>query len=892
MLVLLVCLAGWTGVSAAADFYVSPRGNDRWSGKLAAPNPAGTDGPFATLDRASDAVWDLTSSAHPQRAIVVEIAGGRYWLTEPMRFTPDDSGQRDAPVIYRAARGQRPVFSGGIPIRGWQKQPGGLWTTTVPGVAEGRNYFRQLFVDGQRRTPARIPNTGTLRTAGPLKPLGDRQAARKDQSTKIGFRYQGNDFQPWTNLEDVIVVAYHAWTTSRHHIAALDPAEKTVKFTAPSGWPMTFWEPEQRYYVENVREGLDAPGEWYLDRKTGELTYFPLPGEQPDKVEVIAPVLEDVLRLEGSTAQKKFVEHLEFQGLSFEHTAWNLGRDEACDGQAAAFLKTAAVFARGARHCTFADCRIAHTGGYGLWLEQGCRDCLVSGSELHDLGAGGIRLGQMSLPPEIERAQQNRVTQCLIHDGGIVYHGAIGVWIGRSSGNRIDHNEICDLNYTGVSVGWSWSYDPSSAHDNTIEFNHIHDLGRGQMSDLGGIYTLGVSPGTVLRNNLIHDVLAYSYGGWGIYPDEGSSQILIEDNLVYRTKTGGFHQHYGRENVVRNNIFAFSAEGQVIRSRQEPHPSFSFEQNIVYFRQGDLFGGQWGDGHYQFDKNIYWNASGETLLFPGDSTFEQWQATGQDVHSLVADPKFVDPSASDFRLEPDSPALRLGFRPIDLSNVGPSKPELKARSQQIRREPLVFASSVGPTPIDDDFEATGLGNLPMAAVVGGEDAERGASIRISDEQSVGGKHSVKFTDAAGLSQPWQPHLYYRPNLTRGEARFKFDMRVEPGATLFCEWRDAAQPYRVGPSLRVDAKGQLFAGSKSLLKLPTGWNHFEMRCGLGPQAGGHYELIVRPADGQPQTFGELACGNPQFRFLRWLGFSSTSVDRQAFFLDNVHLNIEK
>jgi parallel beta-helix repeat protein len=230
------------------------------------------------------------------------------------------------------------------------------------------------------------------------------------------------------------------------------------------------------------------------------------------------------------------------------------------------------------------------------------------------------------------RTAGNAVTDNHIYDGGKIWPSAIGILLRHAADNLIAHNHIHDLYYTGISVGWVWGYHPSAATGNRIEANHIHHIGRGLLSDMGGIYTLGPSPGTVLAGNVIHDVESYGYGGWGIYTDEGSTAILIENNIVYRTKTGGFHQHYGKENVVRNNVFAFSRTDQIQRSRAEPHLSFTFERNIVYWTEGTLLGKTWKDDQFRMDFNCYWNAAGQPVTFAGLS-LEEWRTRDHDVHS-------------------------------------------------------------------------------------------------------------------------------------------------------------------------------------------------------------------------------------------------------------------
>ncbi len=662
----------WAIQPEKADFYVSPNGNDAWSGKLAQPRPNGEDGPLASLRAARDAIRRLKTQGDLTKPVLVVIRGGTYRTSEPIIFTAEDSGQPQAPITYAAWPDERAVISGGKVLSGWQKGEGPLWTTTIPEVKQGDWYFRELWVNDRRATPARLPNEGYFRSAGPGQPYKDRRAARRDPETKDSIYYREGDLRRWPDLDNAVVAVYHSWTASLHHIKSLDTEKHLVQFTAPSGWPMGYWEKNQRYYVKYVREGLDAPGEWYLDRETGLLSYYPRPGEDMDAAEVVAARPKDLLRLEGDPAAGKFIDHLRFTGLSFQHTGWTMPGAQTVDGQAAAFLDSATVYAHGARNCVFERCEVAHTGGYGLWLQLGCKDNRVVQCYIHDLGAGGVRLGDSSLPKDSAlQSERNKVANCLIHDGGHVYPAGVGVWMGKTSHNTVNHNEICDFFYTGVSVGWSWGYAPSSAHHNLVEYNHIHHLGWGELSDMGGIYCLGIAPGTKLRYNRIHHVLSYAYGGWGLYTDEGSSQILMENNVVYRVKDGAFHQHYGKENIVRNNVLALSAmRGQVIRSRQEEHKSFTLERNIVYSDGVPMLGGNWSNDNFTLKSNCYWDASSQPPQFPGGLTLKQWQQEGHDKGSIVADPKFAGPSAGDFQVPADSPAVKIGFTPIDTSTIG------------------------------------------------------------------------------------------------------------------------------------------------------------------------------------------------------------------------------
>ena len=662
--------------AAKTVFYVAAEGNDSWTGKLEKPNAARTDGPFLTVQRAQKAIRDLKARGPLEAPVTVYMRGGRYPLAEPLVFTPEDSGTPQDPITYAAYPGETPVLSGGREIYGWKQvtdsqllaQAGGeLWMARVPGVKEGKWYFHELFVNGHRRQRARTPNTGFFRVDGKI-----------DHGKEAQFKFHPGDIRPeWAAQGDVEVVALQSWAEFRMYIRSVDEATSTVMLSttpAPSNRA-----DNARYWVENTMDALDAPGEWYLDRKSGILYYRPEPGEKIESVQAIAPVLEQLVRFEGRGGDDR-VHDIRLDGLTLSDTDWTMGPDGYVDMQAAYDIP-AAVEGMGTRLIDIEKCVFKHLGGYavefggrvGGWrgVRQGSNHDRIVGNDMHNLGAGGVKVGDPKLPSGDQQATDgNVISNNHIYDIGLVYPAAVGIWVGQSSDNMISHNEIYDTYYTAISVGWTWGYGPTAARGNVMESNKMYNIGRGLLSDMGCIYTLGVQPGTVERNNLCHDVSRYRYGGWGLYTDEGSSDIILENNVVYRTQDGGFHQHYGAKNIVRNNIFAYGKEAQIRRTREENHLSFTFEHNIVYWDSGKLLDGSWANNEFHFDHNLYYRTDGQPIKF-GKLSFAEWKARGQDVHSLIADPLFVDPSHGDFSLQAGSPAFKVGFKPIDLSHVGP-----------------------------------------------------------------------------------------------------------------------------------------------------------------------------------------------------------------------------
>lgn len=629
------------------------------------------EGPVSDLAAARDAARKARADGE-QGVIAVRIADGTYSLTEPVTFEP-----RDSNVAYIAAEGAKPVFVGGRKITGFKAGADGVWTAQIPEARDGKWYFEALWVNGKRATRARTPNEGFYQATGqPKAALPDVPPAGDVEHTVLQFKpedlasLRGLSAQ---ELRDVNVYAYHAWDVNHHRIAGARFEDGTLQFTGGGGYAFFKPEPWQRIHFENYRAALDAPGEWFLARD-GTLSYIPRAGETLETAEVWAPVARKWILIQGDPEHDHYVTGLRFQGLSFRWQAYELPEKGVHFGQAEALLG-ATIEADGAKNLTFEGCEFSGTLTHTMWLRSGCHECAVRHCWLHDLGAGGIYIGNPDVSKEgPKHTSAVTVEDCIIHSGGRYFTAGIGVVIFHASDCAIRHCDIGDFYYSAVSVGWTWGYQQNACARNLVEECNLHHLGWAILSDMAAVYTLGPQPGTVIRGCNMHDIGAATYGGWGMYNDEGSTGIVWENNLVHETQDSGYHQHYGRGNIVRNNIIAFCAEEHLRRSRAEDFFAFAFERNIVLLGPGKLLAIEdknWLDGHVDLHSNVYWKPDGPIKSFAGKS-WNEWQFSGQDAGSVVADPLFVDPAHGDWTLHPESPALKVGFVPFDWKKAGVS----------------------------------------------------------------------------------------------------------------------------------------------------------------------------------------------------------------------------
>ncbi len=639
---------------------------------------------FPSIPAALDYVRELRRIGVGQ-PIAIRLTADTVSLSAPIRI---DSGVTG--ITIEPAAGKRTTVLGGVEITGfaWDTYNGvKCLSAPLPAVCMDKNgvcNFTDFYVNGERAAFTRYPAEGYLYPEDVENHEGQLFSGSK------WFIAEEGDIKDFRNIERVQISFCHYWIDEHTPIESYDPETRRVTFQYASRFNIAGGKNTSsglEYYMENVAEMFANPNEWYADN--GKVYYIPRDESvTPETIRAFAPTIAKLIDVQGTPDNP--VKNIRFRDIDFAVTRgeyasggkWNGSSNEgtvgyASDAQAVSEADGSVTF-KYAANCSLETCTLKNFGVHGIVINKGCRNIRVDSCDLYDGGAGGVKIyGGAIGCPESDLTHDNVVDNCTILHCGKRYFAACGVLLIHTYNNTVSHNEIGHLYYTGVSVGWVWGYAANQSHDNLVTKNHIHHLGGGMLSDMGGVYLLGLQPGTVVSNNIIHDVKSKHYGGWALYTDEGSSYMTLENNICYNTSNNSYHQHYGSMNTVRNNIFAFS-EGQMMRvSRTEPHLSILFEGNIVYAKgvpMYDLSRAQFAQKTVSATRNLFFDCTTDTPVMRdfGEEklTLADVQAYGLEDDSVIADPLFRDAENYDFTLAENSPAFALGFKPIDISDVG------------------------------------------------------------------------------------------------------------------------------------------------------------------------------------------------------------------------------
>lgn len=523
------------GAQESVSFYVSPTGNDAWSGRLAEPNAAATDGPFATLHRARDEIRTLKTGGELKTPATIYVREGIYSLPDTLKLGAQDSGTASAPVTYRAFEGEKVVLTGGRPIRGFTPYRGKILKTDVNAQGLKGVNFRQLFYDGRRQPLARYPNFDPANPYGGGWAYADGTPVPMYQEIpgedKHSLHYKESDARTWARPQEgeVFVFPRYNWWNNIVRIKSVDRAARRITLAGDCSYPI---RPTDRYYVQGPFEELDAPGEWYLDASAGLLYFWPPGDSDPAAVTAYAPALRTILELTGAS-------HVAFRGFTFE----------CCSGTAVVLKDTS--------NCLIAAGTIRGVGDYGgsgVSVSGGTNNGVV-GNDVYDVGRDAVSIGggdRTTLTPAGNYADNN-----YLHHMGVYYKQGVGVSL-HGCGNRASHNLIHDGPRWGIGFG---------GNNLVIEYNHIRHVNL-ETADTGAVYTGGRdwlgSRGTVIRYNYFHDILGYGqedgrwispHYAWGVYLDDNTGGVDVIGNIVARCVRGLIHLHNGRDNLIENNVF-------------------------------------------------------------------------------------------------------------------------------------------------------------------------------------------------------------------------------------------------------------------------------------------------------------------------------------------------
>lgn len=576
----------------AGEIWISPKGSDFNDGTCQSPKATLT----SALRQARE--WRRTEDNRIQGGITIYMEGGTYAFHEPVFIRPEDSGTKESPTIIRSVGDEKVILSGGISINGWKKQ-GKVWVADVP-VFNGRPLdFRQLWVNGKKAVRAR--DVEDFEKMNRICSVDEKNEILYVPAVSIRrlIDNKGNLKAKYAEM-----VLHQMWCVANLRIRSVEVQgdSAAIRFHQPESriqfehlWPrpmVTTDGHNSAFYLTNARELQDVPGEWYHDMDARKVYYYPREGEKMQEAEVIVPAVETLVRVEGTVDRP--VCHIRFEKITFSYTTWMRPSEKGhvplqagmyltdgyridpkmqrnylnhpLDNQGWLGRPAAAVRVVAAKQIDFERCRFEHLGSTGLGYEEAVQGGVVRGCLFRDIAGNGLLVGSFSpaahethLPYDPadrrEVCTQQHINNCYFTEIGNEDWGCLAIAAGYVGDVNIEHNEISEVPYSGISLGWGWTQTVNCMRNNRVHANLIHHYAK-HMYDVAGIYTLGSQPKSYVTENCVHSIYKPGYvhdpNHWFyLYTDEGSSFITVRDNWTEGEKY--LQNANGPGNVWENN---------------------------------------------------------------------------------------------------------------------------------------------------------------------------------------------------------------------------------------------------------------------------------------------------------------------------------------------------
>lgn len=615
------------------------------------------------------------------------LKGGTYRFDSPIVF---DGLKKN--IKISSVSGETAVLTNACPVTQWSE-------CSVNGInalcaSAGGKRISALFSDEGKLNVSRLPETGYWHIDRP--DLSDTKGEGNDLASN-GFYIKDLEKSP-ANLKDVTVEILHQWVSEVDRPVSFDPNTGLMKISRYTGRPL---ESGDRYFLENIMEGMDKPGEWCFDSSADKIYYIPFEGETAGNLTLYASAGAQLMSIANSSG-------IAFENIRFADTGWEHSNDGYLNMNIHTRLRDyqtssvqGAVDVPGAIDVTYSDsisftnCDFENIGVHAIRLFTGAKNCTVDSCYFNNIGAsavfagGKFYFGDNAANNSDDYAENITVRNCEIMNYGRQFCGACGIIVTYCDGADISHNEIHDGYYTGISAGFTWLFLDNPTQNINICDNLIYNIGLDTLSDLGGIYMLGVQEGTVVSGNVIHDCSCYSgeggYAGDGIYLDSGCEFMTVENNLVFNCSTSAFNTTLSKNNTIRNNIFALSGKSIACLGEEE-YAAFTDLNNAyvnnIFLTDSKVVAIEHINhaGHFNGSGNILWDMTcGDELYFTigshTDNAIIRQDAEERGLlnSAMYLDPGFVNASSYDFSFSGDSAAVKLGFEPFDYTEAGTVK---------------------------------------------------------------------------------------------------------------------------------------------------------------------------------------------------------------------------